>query len=82
MNKLIELEIISSDKSEKFPVYWVEVESPTGNFVVGFGHENLISIIEPRSKLKYKDQEKFIQEIDIYDGIIEVSNNRATVLIE
>ena len=82
MNKsLFELEIISSEKSEKFSIFWVEIESPTGNFIIGPDHLDLISIIKSRSKLKYKDQDKSIQEMDIYDGVIEISNSKAIVLL-
>ena len=78
---LFELEIINSEKSEKFVVNWVEVESPTGNFIIGPGHDNLISIIESKSKLKYKKRDNLISEIDIYDGMIEISSGKATVLL-
>lgn len=81
-NDAFELEIIHPTKSEKKTVAWVEVESPTGNFVVGPNHSPLISILKPRGKLTYQVFEGTEASMDIYGGIFKVLNNKVVVLLE
>ena len=81
-NDYFELEIIHPTKSEKKTVAWVEVESPTGNFVVGPNHSPLVSILKPRGKLTYQEFEKTETAVDIYGGVFKVSDNKAVVVLE
>jgi F0F1-type ATP synthase epsilon subunit len=77
-----ELEIVEKTKSKKLSVFWIEVQSPTGDFVVGPDHSPLISTLKHKGKLTYKEFNNVEKSIDIYGGIFKVSNNRATVLLD
>jgi len=81
MSEPFELEIIKQDSSEKIPVDWIEVESPSGNFVVGPDHSEVISLLKYRGKLKYKQHGGTEIEIDTYSGLFKFEKNRATILI-
>ena len=77
-----ELEIVEKTKSKKLSVFWIEVQSPTGDFVVGPDHFPLISILKRKGKLTYKEFNNVEKSIDVYGGIFKVSNNRAIVLLD
>ena len=82
-NKSFDFEIIHTNRNKLLKVDWIEVQSPTGDFLVGFEHEPIVSILKDRSQLRYKSSEtKIIEEIDIYGGIFKVQNNKATVILD
>ena len=81
-NTTFNLEIITPDTSEKLVVQWVEIESPTGSFLVGHNHSSLISIIKKKSSFTYKTDEgkEFVR--DAPGGSFRVQNNEAIILLE
>ncbi|MFH0898312.1 MAG: hypothetical protein V1855_01925 [bacterium] len=77
------LEIISPEIAEKMDIEWIEIESPTGSFLVGPNHSTLISIIKKKSIIVY--QKKATLEkiaIDASGGIFSVHNNHAIILLD
>ena len=80
MDKL-ELEIVTQTESKKISIEWVEVESPTGNFVVGPDHTPLVSLLKHKGKLTYQIDGR-TESIDTYGGIFKVANNRALVVLD
>ncbi len=76
------LEIIGSMQSEIHSVAWVEIESPTGSFLVGYDHMPLISLIKKRSTLTFRKINGEERHIDIAGGIFKVADNKATILLE
>lgn len=81
MTEAFELEIVKQNESKKISVLWVEVESPTGNFVVGPNHSPLVSLLKYRGILKYQEYNGPEASIDTYGGILKVEENRTIVLI-
>jgi F0F1-type ATP synthase epsilon subunit len=77
-----ELEIIKRSGSQKLSVMWVEIESPTGDFVVGPNHAPLVSLLKDRGKLTYKEISGPEKTIDVYGGIFKVSDNHAIALLD
>lgn len=77
-----ELEIIKRSTSQKLSVLWVEIESPTGDFVVGPDHTPLVSLLKDRGKLTYKEIAGNEKTIEVYGGIFKVSDNHAIVLLD
>ena len=77
----ISFEIISQSKHETINVLWVEIESPTGSFIVGPNHSPLISIVKKKGILTYKtdDLEEVTQEV--CSGIFEVEDNKAVLIL-
>lgn len=80
--EILELEIISRTESKKINVLWLEVESPTGNFVVCPDHSPLVSLLKDRGKLRYEEYQGNEQSIDTYGGILTVDGNKATVILK
>ena len=83
MADVFELEIIRPTKSEKFSVEWIEVQSPTGNFVVGPDHHPLVSILKDRGEMKYKEFQGGEKKMDIYrGGLFKVAQNKVVIFLE
>ena len=80
--KAFTLEIISPTNTEKFSIFWVEIESPTGSFLVAIDHSPLISVLKKQSRLTYKTDMSKQFSREIYGGMFEVSNNLARVILE
>jgi F0F1-type ATP synthase epsilon subunit len=75
-------QIISPTITETLSVEWIEVESPTGSFLIGPGHSPLVSIIKTKSRLTYKRAYAEPSFIDGAKGIIKVSDNKAIALLD
>ena len=81
-NKTIELEIISPDHAKKLVVEWVEIESPSGSFLVGPDHSPLVSMIKAKSFVTYKEKDEALESsLDAPGGIFQVANNKAKILL-
>jgi F0F1-type ATP synthase epsilon subunit len=50
----ISIETFSHSSSGKITAAWVEIDSPSGHFVVGPGHTETISLIRPGSTIVYQ----------------------------
>ena len=81
-NQTFILEIISPTKVEKISIIWVEIESPTGSFLVAIDHSPLISVLKKQSLLTYKTDNSKKLSREIYGGMFEVSGNLARVILE
>ena len=85
---ILELEIITRIESKKIPVEWIDIQSPTGNFIIGPDHSPLVSLLKERGVLTYKVQALAKEHqgdevsIDTYGGIIEVDGSRATAILD
>jgi len=77
-----ELEIVKQTESKKISILWLEIESPTGNFVVGPGHYPLFSLLKYKGTLTYKEYSGGEISLDTYGGIFKVANNKAMVLMD
>lgn len=81
MSDVLELEIVSQAESKKITIEWVEVESPSGNFIVGPDHEPLVSLLKHKGKLTYQSDGQ-THSIDTYGGIFKVANDKALVVLD
>ena len=81
-HKLFNLEIVTPHSSEHVKIYWIEIESPTGSFLVGPNHTPLVSIIKKKSKLLYKAHDDKEYAIDAYGGMFKIIENKALVLLD
>ena len=77
-----ELEIITPEYTKKYPIEWVQIESPTGSFFVGPGHSPLVSIIKTQSTIAYKPQNEAESFLTANHGIFKVDNQKAIILLE
>jgi len=82
-NRCFTLEIISPIDLKELSIEWVEVESPTGSFVVGAGHSPIISVLKKRGFLTYKPKDGDQVKIEIMSGgLFKMAENRAVLLLD
>ena len=79
--KSIKLSIISIEKKETLDVEWIEIESPTGSFVVGPNHRPLVSIIKEKSSITYKNVSGKEVAQELSGGIVRTGNNEVTIIV-
>ncbi|MBY0353658.1 hypothetical protein K2W90_04820 [Candidatus Babeliales bacterium] len=79
---VLELEIIGPTSAKKLTIKWVEIESPTGSFLVGPGHIPLVSIIKKKSILLYQPHDAEATTLEVDGGIFSVADNKAIAILD
>lgn len=79
---VIELKLVTPNKSIFLKVDWIEVEAPNGGFIVGPGHESLISIVKQKSRFSYKTNQGDFVIMETLGGLFTVSQNKAVALLD
>ena len=80
--ELFELAIITPTESTTVQVEWLEVDSPTGSFLVCAGHSPLVSMLKTKSSLTYKPSHATPVICQVSQGLLRVADNKATVLLD
>jgi F0F1-type ATP synthase epsilon subunit len=79
---VFELKIIYPTSVINAEIEWIEIESPTGSFIVGPGHAALISIVKHLSKVTYKKKDQAETVLAVQGGVFRVIENKATLLLD
>lgn len=82
MKQLIELNLISPLSSESFHVEWIQLEGPHGEFVIGYEHSPIISIIAPQTTFMYRKESGNDINLTVNGGILSFLKNKATVILD
>jgi len=77
----MELRIIRPYDEKQFVISWVEVETPVGNFVIHGGHAPTLLSLLPYHDLIFQLKTGQRESIPVINGIIEITRERATVII-
>ena len=78
---LVKVEIFSPTSSTSFNVHWIEIDSPTGFFVVGPGHQNTLSLLKPGGSLMYESVDNSQVSLTVPGGMAIIQNNVVKVLL-
>ena len=78
---LVKVEIFSPTNSTSFNVHWIEIDSPTGFFVVGAGHQNTLSLLKPGGSLMYESEDSNQVSLTVPGGIAIIQNNVVKLLL-
>lgn len=78
---LVKVEIFSPTSSSSFHVHWIEIDSPSGFFMVGHGHQNTLSLLKQNGKLTYKSEENNHVSLIVPGGMAIIQNNVVKVLL-
>ena len=80
---LFKLEIISQTLTQSFMVEWVEINSPTGNFIVAAEHDDIFSLLKKRENFTYKIPNEEPKSLDVlYGGMFRFESNAGVALID
>ncbi len=77
---LIELSIFTPVKNRVLLIEWIEIDSPTGTFYVGYDHAALVSLVTHKAPISFKEPGKDAEIYETSNGIFYVSKNKATLL--
>jgi F0F1-type ATP synthase epsilon subunit len=76
-------EIIRPTQSVNERVEWIEVDSLTGSFTVGRGHNPLIAVLRQGGTISYSRHASSTVTLDITSvGIFTVRNDKAVVVFD
>jgi F0F1-type ATP synthase epsilon subunit len=79
---LIDFTITTPQSSITYHVEWIEVESPSGTFFVGFDHAPLISMVKQHGSIVYKEPNCPAVELVSRQGTFFVKQNQATLITD
>jgi F0F1-type ATP synthase epsilon subunit len=77
----MKLFMVSLDDKKSFDIAWLEVNTPTGNFVMQRGHAPMILILSPNKPLIYCLQNGQQESTTIQGGILHITREQATVVL-
>lgn len=78
----IELKLVTPSESRFLKVDWIDVEGPNGGFLVGPGHESLISLVKTKSKFSYKTVQGDFVIMETLGGVFTIDQNKAVALLD
>ena len=81
-NQVITFEIITPQSHKKIEVEWIEIESPSGSFVIGPNHLPLVSLVSRKGRLSFKLSDQSVESIYPSHGIFLVNNNYARAIVD
>ena len=76
------LKLIRPLDSREVSVVWVEAEAPNGSFLIGPGHGALFSLLKSGGRLSYKTTHNLEVEVDVYGGILSVTDSNVIVVFD
>ena len=77
----MELRVISPQKSQTHLIAWVELETPTGNFVIQQGHAPMIVTLSPHQPITFRLKNGKQETITPRTGIAQITRKDVTLLI-
>jgi len=72
--------IISPSGKKSYPVNWIEINTPQGNFVIQLGHAPMIISLSKKRPLTFGLKNGKRESFIIQDGIISISRTHVTVI--
>jgi F0F1-type ATP synthase epsilon subunit len=82
VKSVFELTIMTPMACTKITVEWVEIESPTGSFLIGAGHSPLVSIIKNKGSIIYKKPHEEPIQMHVSEGFFKIEKNRAVAMLD
>lgn len=73
--------MVSLSDKKSYDIAWLEVNTPTGNFVMQRGHAPMILILSPNKPLIYCLQNGKEESTTIPGGILHITREQATVVL-
>jgi len=72
--------IISPSGKKTYPINWIEINTPKGNFVIQPGHAPTIMSLSKKKPLTFGLKNGKRESLIIQEGIISIARTHATVI--
>ena len=79
---MLELTIIGAVTKKNISVLWLEVQTPTGNFVIQEGHAPMIVVLSRNRKITFALNDITTESMLLRGGLLEIRRNSATIIID
>ena len=76
----MKLTILSPAQSIETSVAWLEINTPTGNYVIQKGHAPMIASLAPNKPFIYRMKSGKQETIHARSGLIEIDRESATIV--
>jgi F0F1-type ATP synthase epsilon subunit len=77
----MKLTIISPREIQEFAILWIELNAPTGNFVIQQGHAPMILILQPHQPIIFELNNGKQKTLTVPEGIAEITRTSITILM-
>ena len=77
----MELNVIRPYATDQFDIVWLELNTPTGNYVVQPGHAPIILILTPDQPAVFRLKSGKQESVNVRQGIADIGRDYATLII-
>ena len=77
----MQLIIISPEKKESVDVAWVELNTPTGNYIIQPGHAPMIVTLSPQQAFVYAHKNGKEEIVMVERAIAEITRSQVNILL-
>jgi F0F1-type ATP synthase epsilon subunit len=76
----MELELISPEQKTSITVAWVELNTPTGNYIIQPGHIPMIIPLTADQPFTFQNKSGKQESCDVASGIAHVERTKVTII--
>ena len=77
----MELTINTPEHESTYSIAWLEINTPTGNYVIQQGHVPAIMILAPQKALIFRLTTGKQETITVRHGVVKIEREKVTVVI-
>lgn len=77
----MELTINTPEHESHYSIAWLEINTPTGNYVIQQGHVPAIMILQPQKPLTFRLKTGKQETITVRHGVVKIEREKVTVIL-
>lgn len=77
----MQLQIVSPDKKETHEIAWIELNTPTGNYIIQPGHAPMILTLSSKQPFIFAHKNGKEEIVMVDRGIAEITRTEVTILL-
>lgn len=77
----MQLQIVSPEKKEIIEVAWVELNTPSGNYIIQSGHAPMALALSPKQPIIYAHKNGKEEIVMVERGMAEITRSQVTILL-
>lgn len=77
----MQLQIVSPEKQQTIEVAWVELNTPTGNYIIQHGHAPMALVLSEKQPFIYAHKNGKEEIMMVERGIAEITRTQVTILL-
>ena len=77
----MQLILVSPEKKETVEIAWLELNTPSGNYIIQYGHAPMALALSPKQPLVYAHKNGKEEILMVERGIAEITRSQITILL-